>query len=133
MNTLLVAVVAICGFMFLQDVLGEGLTISSTRALRFWPGFFDGLGDFPSKYGGAVVAVTAVHFSLWSWQTATVVTACAMTSFFTSNAAAGKESRLLPRSRTEQVRLFHRRHKGGTDEHRAVRQENGARHPGVRR
>lgn len=108
MSTLLVAVVAVCGFMMAQDVLGEGLTISSARGLRFWPGFFDGLGDFPNKYGSAVVAVTAVHFSLWSWQTVVVVTACATTSFFTSNAAADKCSMLLPRSRTEQIRLFHR-------------------------
>lgn len=102
--SILVPIVAVCGFMFLQDVLGVGLTISQARGLEFFPGFFDGLGDFATKYGAAVVAVTAVKFSLWGWQTLAVVTACAITSFFTSNLATGKESLLLPKSRQEQLR-----------------------------
>lgn len=100
---LIEAVIAVCGFMFLQDVLGSGLTISQSRGLKFFPGFFDGLGDFPNKYGNAVVAVTAVHFSLWGWQTFVVVTCCSLTSFFTSNAACGKESKILPKDRLDHV------------------------------
>jgi hypothetical protein len=97
--------IAVCGFMFLQDILGVGLTISQARGLRLFPGIFDGLGDFATRYGGAVVAVTAVKFSLWSWQTFLVVAACAMTSFFTSNLATGKESMILPRDRMETVTM----------------------------
>lgn len=104
-TTLAVAIVAVCGCMFFQDVLGSGLTISQSRGLAVFPGLFDGLGDFASKYGAAVVAVTAVHFSLWGWQTLTVITACAVTSFFTSNFACGKESIILPASRAEKVSL----------------------------
>ena len=99
---LLVAIVAVCAFMMIQDVLGQGLTISTSRNLKFWPGFFDGLGDYANRYGAAVVAVSAVHWGLWSSQTLLIVTACAVTSFFTSNLAAGKESLLLPKSRLEQ-------------------------------
>jgi hypothetical protein len=91
--------------MFFTDILGVGLTISQSRGLKFFPGFFDSLGDYASKYGIAIVAATTVHFGLWSWETFLVITACAMTSFFTSNLATGKESLILPRSRAEQVSI----------------------------
>jgi hypothetical protein len=102
---LIVAVLSICACMFLQDVLGVGLTISQSRGLTFYPGFFDALGDYAGKYGGAIVAVAAVHFGLWSIQTFIIVTACAVTSFFTSNLATGKESMILPKSRADHVSL----------------------------
>ena len=101
--TLLGALGAMCACMMAQDVLGVGLTISQSRGLSFWPGLFDGLGDFANKYGGAIAAVTAVHYGLWSIETLAIVSACAITSFFTSNLATGKESLLLPRSRAEQI------------------------------
>jgi hypothetical protein len=104
-TTLAVAIAATCVFMVAQDVLGEGLTISSARGLAFFPGLFDGLGDFATRYGAAIIAVTSVHFGLWSWQTLAVVTSCAITSFFTSNFAAGKESKILPKDRLEKVSL----------------------------
>jgi hypothetical protein len=100
---LLTSVVAVCGFMMVQDLLGSGLTISQSRGLRFYPGFFDGLGDFPNKYGAAIVAVTAVHFSLWGWQTLLVVSACAATSFVTSNGATERWAVVLPRDNAEWV------------------------------
>jgi hypothetical protein len=105
MTLLLVAVIAICVTMFFQDGLGVGLTISQSRGLKFFPGFFDSLGDYASKYGVAIVAATTVHFGLWSWETFIVITACAITSFFTSNFATGKESLILPKSVAEQVSL----------------------------
>ena len=102
MTALIVAIVAVCGFMAAQDFLGTGLSISTPRGLRFWPGFFDGLGDFPGKYGGAVVAVTAVKFSLWGWQTLLVVSACALTSFISSNKATGFLKQKLPDNEAQQ-------------------------------
>lgn len=109
--TLFIAIVATCGFMFFQDVFGEGLTISSARGLKFFPGAFDGLGDFVNKYGGAIAAVAAVHYGLTSWQLFTIVCACATTSFFTSNMAAAKASKILPLNRMEKftfASLWHR-------------------------
>jgi len=100
-TSLILPIIAVCALMFLQDCLGVGLTISQARGLEFFPGFFDGLGDFATRYGGAIIAVTAVKFSLWSWQTFVVVAACATTSFFTSNLATGKESMILPKDRLE--------------------------------
>lgn len=106
---LLIAIVAVCGFMFLQDTLGSGLSVSQARVaarrdaglplgkLGVLPGAFDALGDYPSRYGGAVVAVTSVHFGLWSWQLAVVTTACALTSFATTNEMTSRLSRLLPK------------------------------------
>ena len=99
------AVVAICAFMFLQDVFGTGLTIAESRALKFFPGFFDGLGDFVNGYGKAISAVTAVHYGLTSIQFFVVTCAVAATSFFTSNAATGKVSAILPKDRLEAFTL----------------------------
>ena len=98
-----VAIPATIAFMFFQDVFGTSLVLSESRVLRFWPGLFDGLGDLVNRYGSAIAAVTAVHYGLWSWQMALLVLATAMTSFFTSNAAVGKGSALLPKSRLEQL------------------------------
>ena len=103
--SVLLALLAACFCMMCSDVLGVGITISQARALIFWPGFFDALGDYANKYGAAIVAVTSVHYGLWSFTTFVVVTACAITSFFTSNLATGKESKLLPMSRAEQLSL----------------------------
>ena len=103
LGLLAVAVAVVCVAMFFQDVFGEGLTISSARGLQFFPGFFDGMGDYASKYGTAAVAATTGRYGLGSWQLLVVITACACTSFFTSNAAAGKESMILPRDRTEKI------------------------------
>ena len=102
---LLESIIAIIVFMFFQDVFGTGLSISEPRGLRFFPGFFDGMGDFVNKYGGAVTAVTAVKYSLWSWQLFLVVLACAVTSFFTSNMATAKESMILPQTAMEKFTL----------------------------
>lgn len=102
---LLVAILAVCGFMFLQDVFGTGLSISEPRGLRFFPGFFDGMGDFVGRYGAGVSAVAAVHYGLTSWQFFAITAACAVTSFFTSNAATGKESEILPMTRMEKFTL----------------------------
>lgn len=116
MTELLIALAAVCGFMVLQDVLGSGLTVSQARDLRTFPGVFDGLGDYANRYGGAVVAVVAVRFGLWSWQNLVVITACAVTSFFASNAATERWSVVLPADREHQGavretlrRLLHRR------------------------
>jgi hypothetical protein len=97
--------------MALQDVAGTSMMISESRNLRVFPGLFDALGDYVNRYGAAVVAVTAVHFGLWSWATLLVVTACAITSFFTSNFATGKASMILPKDRMEKITMrdfFHR-------------------------
>ena len=102
---LLVAILVVCGAMFFQDILGSGLTISQSRGLDFWPGLFDGLGDFATRYGGAAIAITTVRFGLGSWQTFVVIAACAMTSFFTSNLATGKESKILPMTNLEKISL----------------------------
>lgn len=107
MTSLAAVCIATAFFMFLQDVLGSGLTISQARALRFWPGLFDGLGDFVNRYGVVIAAVTGAHYGLWSWQLLLVTTVTAFVSFFTSNTATGKESKLLPKSRLAQVRGLH--------------------------
>lgn len=99
------AITGVCVFMVLQDVFGTGLTISEARALRIFPGIFDGLGDFASRYGGAIGAVTAVHYGVTSWQFLAVTSACAGTSYFTSNAATGKVSAILPKDRMEAFTL----------------------------
>ena len=103
MIALLAAVAVVCGCMFFQDVLGSGLTISQARGLSFFPGLFDGLGDFASRYGGAAIAYVTIRFGLGSWQTFVVITTCAVTSFFTSNTATQKESLILPKDRFEHV------------------------------
>lgn len=103
--TLLTGIVAVCAFMFLQDIFGTSLVIAQSRGLSFWPGLFDALGDYVNRYGSAVVAVTAVHFGLFGWQTLLVVTACAITSFFTSNFATGKASMILPENDMEKITI----------------------------
>lgn len=105
MIALITAIAVVCICMFFQDVLGSGLTISQSRGLAFFPGFFDGLGDFATRYRGAAIAVTTVRFGLGSWQTFVVISACALTSFFTSNAATGKESLILPKDNLDHVTL----------------------------
>ena len=105
MGALITAVVVVCFCMFCQDVLGSGLTISQSRGLAFFPGFFDGLGDFATRYGGAAIAITTVRFGLGSWQTFVVISACAVTSFFTSNAATCRESLILPKDRLDHVTI----------------------------
>jgi hypothetical protein len=102
---LFAAIAAVCLFMVLQDIFGTGLTISESRALKVFPGLFDGLGDFASRYGGAIGAVTAVHYGVTSWQFLAVTSSCAGTSYFTSNAATGKVSAILPKDRLESFTL----------------------------
>lgn len=102
-NLLFAAALATIGFMFLQDIFGSSLVVAEARELKFWPGLFDGLGDLVSRYGVVIAAVAAVHFGLWSWQTAVLAGLTAITSFFTSNLAVGKASKLLPKSRLEQL------------------------------
>jgi len=99
------AIVAVCIFMFFQDVFGSGLTIAESRALRVFPGLFDGLGDFVSRYGAGVSAFAVYHYGLGSWQFLTITAACGATSFFTSNAAVGKVSVILPKDRMEKFTL----------------------------
>ena len=101
----LYACLAVAGFMFLGDVFGAGLSISEPRGLKFFPGFFDGMGDFVGKYGGGVSAVAAVHYGLTSWEFFAITLTCAITSYLTSNAATAKESLILPKDRLEQFNL----------------------------
>jgi hypothetical protein len=106
---ILLSVLGVVVFMALQDVFGVGLTISQARGLATYPGLFDAAGDFVSRYGGAISAVAAVNYGILSGSFFLITLAVAATSYFTSNLATGKESRLLPASRIEQMK---RRHHG---------------------
>ena len=82
---LVITCVIVSVFMAAQDFFGTNMTIGEAHGVRFWPGVWDALNDYASRYGGAVTAVGAVKYGLWSWQTALIVTCVAVTSFFTTN------------------------------------------------
>lgn len=83
--------------MAVQDTLGSSMIVAIQRKLRFWPGLFDGLGDFASGYGKAVTAAAVVKWGLGSWETFLLVTVTATTSFFTTNETTELAHRLLPK------------------------------------
>jgi hypothetical protein len=77
--------IASIAFMVAQDFFGTSMVIGEAKGTKFWPGFWDGLNDFATRYGGGIIAVAVVKYSLWSWQTLVIVMCVAVTSFFTTN------------------------------------------------